>query len=202
MSYSTLGGLVTAFLVVVGVYLYASDTPQESVSVPTWVQEFRTPGGQGTGTTSALSIAPGVERWYTNDNPRYSFQLPDGYEAPDIDTGEQGVHGVYVKNSVGSELVVYVHPIASGFRIDEAAIRTYLPEHTIAGLEEITIGTLVRGVKFYSKQQDGSVSVHAWAAYNGFVYMIQAPIMDEPLFAFITERWVFAPPVPSAPQKK
>jgi hypothetical protein len=211
MHYSAIGGVIAAVLVVVGLYMYAQSSATHTPEVPAWVREFSVAstsvGGSGeveqqsTPVTGMVRITPGVERWYTHDNPRFSFQLPDGYQAPDIETGKPGVHGVYVSNSAGSELVVYVYPISSGVRVDEPTIRAYLPEHTIAAFTETVVGTLVRGVKFYSKQQDGAVSVHTWAAYNGFVYMIQAPVADEPLFNFILERWVFAPPVPSAPVK-
>lgn len=201
MSYSTIGGLITALVLVVGLYAYSQNVTH-TPALPAWVNEFNTAPGVTNGESSAIKVTPGVERWYTHDSPRYSFQLPDGYEAPDIETETPGVYGVVVRNNAGSELVAYVHPIASGVRVDEATIRAYVPQQTISAFQESTLGPLVRGVKFYSTQEDGGSTVHLWAAYNGYVYMVSAPTEDEALFTFITERWMFAPPVPSAPIKE
>lgn len=193
-----------------GAYVYFGNTGGVKTDLPSWVTNIHfststvpvgtTQKNEVTNATKVVSgrikTTQGVERWYTHEAPRFSFRLPDGFSAPDIDTGTKGVSGVQVSNDTGVELVVYVYPIGSGSQMDLRTIKSYLAGQVISGLEETVLGTAVRGYRFYTTDAEGRM-VHLWAAYNGYVYTIQSRVEDEDLFSFITQNWFFAPPTPS-----
>lgn len=211
MHYSTPIAVTVVLLSLVGFYFFVVRADPVKTELPQWVTDVQS-GGQAATSTPSLAdtqpivgstkvrLTPGVERWYTNDDPQFTFQLPDGYSAPDIDTEIEGVHGVHVSNGGGSELAVYVYPVSSGMQVDAASIRAYLAPQTVTDIRETALGTVVRGLLFTSRLPDGSRTINLWAAYNGRVYTIQAPIEDIDLFTFVTQRWFFAPPAPSAPR--
>lgn len=185
-----------------GVYWFFNYGSDQSATLPAWVSEFQF-APQTTETESALAPgASGVERWYSSKDPQFSFRLPDGYTAPNIDTEVPGVRGVYVSNNAGSELTLYAYPIASGLRVDEKTIRAYLAPQVVSDIRETVLSTVVRGYQFISTDSDGIETLHVWAAYNGYVYTIQSLVADAPLFAFVTQNLFFAPAVPTAPEKK
>lgn len=210
MHYTTPVAVTVVLLSLAGFYFFILRADPVTTELPQWVTELES----GSVATSAPSLAetqpivgstkvrltPGVERWYTNVDPQFTFQLPDGYSAPDIDTGMEGVHGVHVSNGGGSELAVYVYPVSSGMQVDAASIRAYLAPQTVTDIRETALGTVVRGLLFTSRLPDGSRTINLWAAYNGRVYTIQAPIEDIDLFTFVTQRWFFAPATPSVPR--
>lgn len=213
-SYPVALGVAGALCIVVALaFVLNTASVSSNPEVPAWVTEFNqteaakkevtpvaatpvmSPGGR-------LKITPGVERWYAHDAPQFTFMLPDGFAAPDIDTGVRGVSGVQVSDTRGIELVVYVYPISSGTQVDAATIRSYFPDAQISGLKETTIGTVVRAFIFTSLQSDGTTMLNLWAAYNGYVYTLTTPTENEDLFTFIKTHWFFAPATPSPPQKK
>jgi hypothetical protein len=209
MHYSTPIAVTVVLLSLAGFYFFILRAEPVTTELPQWVTELES-GSVATSTPSLaetqpivgstkVRLTPGVERWYTNDDPQFTFQLPDGYTAPDIDTLMEGVHGVHVSNGGGSELTVYVYP-ATGMQVDVQTIRSYLAPQTVSDIRETVLGTVVRGYLFTSRHPDGLQNINLWAPYNGRVYTVQAPIEDVDLFAFITQRWFFAPATPSAPR--
>ena len=101
----TVWGVVAAILIALGVYFFASggvgtQSPGSLFVIP----NLDSIVGTHTGTTTEpgvvvkskkISLTAGVERWYTNDARTFSFRLPDGFNAPDLKTGEPGVEGRY-----------------------------------------------------------------------------------------------------------
>ena len=153
--------------------------------------------------TRALTTTPGVERWYTNTALKFSFRLPDGFSAPDGDTGTPGVYAVAVYNPEGDALVVMAYPISQGTAITESVLRANLPNEHITDVREGVIGTAVRGLYFRSDDPDwGGDAIGFWAAYNGYLYELRTFRHEQALMDFVIANWFFAPPTPSVPQKK
>ena len=213
-SSTLIGGLVAAGVIVLGgAFLFVSHGSTGSDLSPLFsVPHFATSTQPTTPdvsskqqtTTFGRSIVAtsGVERWYSHTALAFSFQLPDGFNAPEIDTGVKGTYGVWVHNDSGAQLVVFINPIAEGSSISAAGIRDNLPGVTVYDVKDTYIGTVVHAVRFRNNSDEwGGDGVSVWAAYNGYVYQISAARKDEALLDFVTTHWFFAPPQPPPPKR-
>lgn len=205
-SFVVVAGLVAAGLVVVVVALLfksgsgTNDTLLQ-FRIPTFTTATNTPVATSQ-PQSKITTTSGIERWYTNTTLNFSFRLPDGFSAPDIDTDVAGVYGTKVYNDSGSVLTVLVYPLTEGPSITIEDIRANLPGTVISGVQEGFIGTVVRGISFRTNAEEwGGDGIAFWVAYNGHVYQLSAARKDQDLMDFVVANWFFAPPTPPQPQR-
>jgi hypothetical protein len=206
-SYTFIGGIVAAGItVLIVVWVLQSRGGSDSglsplFHVPQLASSTQATTPQSTNEGSLVTTS-GVEHWYSNTALKFSFQLPDGFEAPEIDTGAKGVYGVWVHNDAGAQLVVLINPIAEGSSISAAGIKDNLPGVAVYDVQDTFIGTVVHAVKFRNNSDEwGGDGVSVWAAYNGHVYQISAARKDQDLLNFVITHWFFAPPQPPRPKK-
>ncbi len=187
-------GVLAALFVVALVWYGVSSRDTATIEAPT----FTLPVASSTAPTSRITTTPGVERWYTNEKLTFSFRLPDGFSAPEIETKVPGEHGVVVYNDAGDRLLVYANPIAEGTELRAEDIAALLPGVRVAEVREGTISTVVRGFWFRTdaKEWEGD-GVMFWTAYNGYLYQLQTAGKNNDLLEFIVANWYFAPPAPT-----
>lgn len=199
-------GIIVLCVVGLGIYGFgrtsAGDTAAPFFSVPSlFFQSTTTPRVKVEETQPArqkFSVTPGVERFYTNNERTFSFRLPDGFSAPDIQSEEPGVSGVAVHADGGSQLLVLIYRVPTLETLTAESIEVTLGTKLV-GVQEGALGTVVRALRFSVPESD---RVELWAIHTGKLYRLITASENRALLDFVASNWYFAPPMPSTPQKK
>lgn len=189
--------LVIALLAIFvgGMFYTASDELTSEDKIDTTLLPLTIPTSQ-----NAITVTPGIERWYTNPKRVFSFRLPDGFYAPDIETGQPGVYGVRVYNDAGALLTVYAYPIGKGTVLNAETIQANLPDVVVTDIKERVVSSFIPGFEFKTDDAElGGNGLVLWAMYDGYLHEISSSSNNQELFEFVVDNWYFAPPSPSAP---
>lgn len=200
MSTPSIAGLATALVMVTLVFFawrWSDDGTEISTSMlPSSAFSDSIPLTPAS--AKKITTTDGVERWYTNDALKFSFRLPDGFYAPDINTKVNGVYGVKVYNDASAVLIVLVYPLASGTALTEERVKANLPDVSVIDVKEGFIATVARGLWFRTNAPEwGGDGIAFWVPYNGHLYQIMSARKDQDLMDFVVASWQFAPPRPT-----
>lgn len=190
----TVVGFVVALMIVAGAFFFFSTR-----STNVLLEDYGIPTGAvlKTQQSNKIEITDGVERWYTNDTRTFSFRLPDGFSAPELDIADPGVEGMMLHMDGYEPLVVLVHQVPPLFALSDQSIRANLPGITVTGVRETFLGTVTKALVFRTYSAEQEEGIELWAINNGKLYRLATSPENEDLLKFVTENWYFAPPFPT-----
>jgi hypothetical protein len=156
---------------------------------------------KGGGSAPAISVpasqgpihyTDGVEAWYTNDAPPFSFRLPDGFTAPNgpVEGGKE----IFVKNDAGVVLRVLALAIATGKDnpLTEDIVRANVGDAAVSDFRPAMLADGVGGLAFSTADAawDGD-GVAFWFIHDGYLYELSTARKDADLLSLLMQTLTF-----------
>lgn len=152
-------------------------------------QYFAAPGA-GEGTLAEANEpyqVPPMAGEYQNDEYRFSFSLPQGFAAREM----QGA--VVVEDAEGNGIQIVITPIEDDIpQMTEERIRADIPDLSVREPEVVEVGDGRTGLAFLSDNEAfNGASREVWFVFDGHLYQISTYARLDPLIQAIFRTWEF-----------
>lgn len=126
---------------------------------------------------------------YKDDALRISFGYPDGFTVNSSE--EEGGKAIVVhnpKSDVGFQ--IFVSTFDGGANVTKEDIQSSLPNLVIEDPQEVLLGSMGKGLAFFSKI-DGQSRREVWFSAGGHLYQISAPRAYDEVVRQVLNNWTF-----------
>lgn len=182
------GGLAASFLV--SLILTSPNASESLAPVPA--------------TTSKFYLDPNVETWYRNDQPPFSFRIPQGFTSPNSSIPGGKGQEIVVINEEQDAVLILIYPIVSGAEMEltEAIVHENNPNEHLSDFKKIVITEGVEGISFNTDSAlwDGK-GIAVWFIHDGYLFEVSTYTKDRELLNLLLQTLHFGNPVLPAPKK-
>lgn len=152
------------------------------------------------GVVVALMVIGGVFAYihftapsYRNEALRFSLELPKGFSAREVASGNNSMQVVVIEDGKGDGLQIVITPFGKNVtELTPETIHANIPDLLISDSEVVNIGETHRGVMFTSNNEsfDGA-SRELWFVFNGHLYQVATYERLASLLRGLIAHWEF-----------
>lgn len=138
---------------------------------------------------------PPLTKGYENEAYEFSLNMPENFEASEIDNGEEG-RTILLQDAGGNGIQIAVSPFdedtGAGYTLTQERIEHDVPDLKIVDAQPVEVGSNYRGLAFKSDNGAfGGASREVWFVFGGNLYQISTYDRLDDLLKQIFATWQF-----------